>query len=313
MDRLEKLLFGIERTARILELGPSYNPVAPKQGGWHSSVVDYTTQDGLKEKYREHGVALDRIEPVDFVWAGGAIHDAVPASQHGSFDACIASHVLEHLPDPISFFQSLNRLLNEDGVVSLALPDKRFCFDYFRPLTLAPAWIEAFEHKLTRHARRTLLESSAYQMSNGEKNAWGQFDGTRISLAGRTETAERDARASGLAESAPYVDCHAWCFTPASFELLILEVGILDLIGFHIKRLFPTEGHEFFVSLRKGREQFGPDVQLKRLELLKATVDDLGDQDRRMKKWFKPRIAHRGIRKLGRIVKAAARNVSPSK
>jgi SAM-dependent methyltransferase len=238
MDRLEKLLFGIERTARILEVGPSHSPVAPKAAGWQSFVLDHATQADLKEIYREHGVALDQIEPVDFVWAGGAIHDVVPATQHGTFDACIASHVIEHLPDPISFFESLNRLLNENGVVSLAIPDKRFCFDYFRPLTLAPAWIEAFEHRLTRHTRRTLLESSAYQMSNGEKNAWGQFDETRVALAGQLETAERDARASGLVESAPYVDCHAWCFTPSSFELLILEIGMLGLIGFHIDRLF---------------------------------------------------------------------------
>jgi SAM-dependent methyltransferase len=313
MDRLEKLLFGIKRTARILEVGPSHNPVAPKAAGWQSFVLDHATQADLKEIYREHGVALDRIEPVDFVWAGGAIHDAVPATQHGTFDACIASHVLEHLPDPISFFQSLDHLLNEHGIVSLAIPDKRFCFDYFRPLTLAPAWIEAFEHKASRHSRRTVLEATAYKTANGDHIAWGQFDNVRVRLLGQIDSPNREANAADPTVSAPYVDCHAWCFTPSSFELLILEIGMLGLIGFHIDRLFPTVGHEFFALLRKRRERYGPDVQSKRLELLKATVDELGDQDRRMKKWFKPRIVHRGIGKLGRIMKAAARAVSPSK
>ena len=41
----------------------------------------------------------------------------------GSFDACIASHVLEHLPDPISFFQSLDHLLAANGRVRCA-PDR---------------------------------------------------------------------------------------------------------------------------------------------------------------------------------------------
>jgi SAM-dependent methyltransferase len=313
MDRLEKLLFGIERSARILEVGPSHNPVAPKAAGWQSFVLDHATQADLKEIYREHGVALDRIEPVDFVWAGGAIHDAVPATQHGTFDACIASHVLEHLPDPLGFFASLDHLLTVDGMVSLALPDKRFCFDYFRPLTLAPAWIEAFEHRLTRHTRRTLLESSAYQMSNCERVAWGQLDETRIRLTGHLETAKRDADAAGLTGSAPYVDCHAWCFTPSSFELLVLELGALGLIEFRISRLFPTDGHEFFVSLCKGRDQHGSDVQSRRLELLKAMIDELGDQDRRMKKRFKPQIMYRGLHKLGRMVKSAARTTFPLK
>jgi SAM-dependent methyltransferase len=313
MDRLEKLLFGIERTARILEFGASHNPTAPKQDGWHSFVIDYATQEGLKEIYREQGVALDRIEPVDFVWSGGAIHDAIPASQHGSFDVCIASHVLEHVPDPISFFQSLDRLLAANGVASLALPDKRFCFDYFRPLTLAPAWIEAFERKSTRHSRRTLLEASAYQMANGEKIAWGQLEEPRIRLTGQIEAAKRDADAADLTESAPYIDRHAWCFTPSSFELLMLELGSLGLIGFHINRIFPTDGHEFFVSLRKGGGEHVSDIEKRRLELLKAMIDELGDQGRRMKKRFTPRIVRRSLHKAGRIVKSAARMVLPLK
>jgi SAM-dependent methyltransferase len=313
MDRLEKLLFGIERTARILEVGPSHNPVAPKAAGWRSFVLDHATQDDLKEKYRAHDVQHDRIEPVDFVWTGGPIDGAVPAGEHGTFDACIASHVLEHVPDPIGFFRSLDRLLTANGVVSLALPDKRFCFDYFRQLTLAPAWIEAYERKSARHSRRTVLESAAYSMSNADRYAWGQMDKMQVRLRGELELAKTNADAAGLSDSDPYVDCHAWCFTPSSFELLLLELGALGMIEFRIAKLFPTDGCEFIVSLRKGRDKYGAAVQPRRLELLKVMVDELGDQHRRMNKRFKPRAVYRGIRKLGRIVKAAARTVVPSK
>jgi SAM-dependent methyltransferase len=302
MDRLEKLLFGIERTARILEVGPSHNPVAPKAAGWHSFVLDHASQEGLREKYQDHDVAHERIEPVDFVWTGGPIHDAVPHSLHGSFDACIASHVLEHLPDPIGFFVALDRLLTPDGVVSLAVPDKRFCFDYFRPLTLAPAWIEAFEHKSTRHSRRLTLESAAYQMSNGDHYAWGQFDKIRVRLRGELEQAKRNADAAGQSDSEEYVDCHAWCFTPSSFALLVLELGSLGLIGFHIAKLFPTEGCEFIVSLRRGHDQCATGIQDRRLELLKAIVTDLGDQNRLMKRRFKPRVLHRALGKVKRMI-----------
>jgi SAM-dependent methyltransferase len=313
MDRLEKLLFGIERSARILEVGPSHNPVAPKAAGWHSFVLDHATQDGLKEKYRDHYVRNERIEPVDFVWTGGPIHDVVPAGQHGTFDVCIASHVLEHLPDPIGFFRSLRRLLTTDGVVSLAIPDKRFCFDYFRPLTLSPAWIDAFERKSTRHSPRTVFESAAYQMNNGDHYAWGQFDKLQIHLRGELEPAKKGADSAGQSDSEPYVDCHAWCFTPSSFELLILELGALGLIGFRIAKLFPTDGCEFIVSLCKGHPEDEVAIQPRRLELLKAMVDELGDQDRRMKRRFKPRIVHRGIRKVGRIIKSAVRTIAPSR
>jgi methyltransferase family protein len=313
MDRLEKLLLGIERTARILEVGPSHNPVAPKGAGWQTFVLDYATQVALKEKYRSHNVAHDRIEPVDFVWTGGSVHDAVPAGQHGTFDACIASHVLEHMPNPIGFFESLNCLLTADGVVSLAIPDKRFCFDYFRPLTLAPAWIEAFEQKSTRHSRRSVLESGAYHISNGDLVSWGQFERMHPHLRGEINPAKLQAEAAGLSDSELYVDCHAWCFTPSSFELLLLELGALGLIDFRIANLFPTDGCEFVVSLRKGRDHHEIDIQSRRLALLKAMVEELGDQDKDMNRWFTTRLVQRAFRKIGRLMKPASGNAPPAK
>ena len=313
MDRLEKLLFGIERTARILEVGPSHNPIAPKAAGWRTCVLDYTTEAALREKYRGHGIAHDRIESVDFVWTGGAVHDAVPADQHGTFDACIASHVLEHMPNPIGLFESLNRLLTADGVVSLAVPDKRFCFDYFRPLTLAPAWIEAFEQKSTRHSRRSVLESGAYHIANGEQVSWGQFEKMQTHLRGDLNHAKRQAEAAGLSDSELYMDCHAWCFTPSSFELLFLELGTLGLIDFRIAKLYPTDGCEFIVSLRKGHDDREADIQPTRLALLKAMIKELSDQDRDMNRWFTTRIMQRAIRKIGRLMKADSKMEPPSK
>jgi hypothetical protein len=42
----------ITKTDKILEIGPSYSPLAPKADGWRSYVVDHTDRDGLVEKYR---------------------------------------------------------------------------------------------------------------------------------------------------------------------------------------------------------------------------------------------------------------------
>jgi SAM-dependent methyltransferase len=310
MDRLEKLLFEIDRSARILEVGPSYNPVAPKADGWRSFVLDHAAQDELREVYRRHGVAHERVEPVDFVWTGGPIHNAVPATYHGIFDACIASHVLEHLPDPIGFFHSVNRLLAADGVLSLAIPDKRYCFDYFRPLTLTPAWIEAFEQKATRHSRRAVFECDAYNMRNGDLSAWGRVNLMRPRLRGGLAPAKAAADAAGQLDTDAYVDCHAWCFTPSSFELLMLELSALGLIGFRIAKLFPTDGCEFIVSLRRGRDVAVAEVETRRLELLKAMVDELGDQGRNMRRRL-PQIVYRGYYKLGRMVRSAAQAILP--
>jgi hypothetical protein len=130
------LLAPVARGAQIIEIGPSYNPIAPKAGGWNTKTLDHTTREKLIAHYRGHaGVDVNRIEEVDFIWTGGLLADAVPKALHGTFDAFVASHVIEHTPDLIAFLNSAAVLLKVDGVVALAIPDKRYCFDYFQPLT----------------------------------------------------------------------------------------------------------------------------------------------------------------------------------
>src|SRR5262245_58047344 len=124
--RNEILLGPIDRSMQILEIGPSYNPVAPKWDGWNVKSIDHLSREALIEKYRGHaGVDVSCIEDVDFVWTDGDLSSAVPEELHGTFDALIASHVIEHAPDLLAFLGSIARLLKPQGVVALAIPDKR--------------------------------------------------------------------------------------------------------------------------------------------------------------------------------------------
>lgn len=87
-DRISLLLEGLRPTDRLIEIGPSFNPVAPKSAGWQVTVVDHASQAGLVEKYigNPH-VDVSRIESVDVVWQGGPLEAAVPAAEHGSYAA----------------------------------------------------------------------------------------------------------------------------------------------------------------------------------------------------------------------------------
>jgi len=66
------------------------------------------------------------------------------------FDYCLASHVIEHIPNPIAFFQSIAHLLKPGGVLSLAVPDKRYTFDFFQPAASVFAWLGFFWFQATR-------------------------------------------------------------------------------------------------------------------------------------------------------------------
>src|SRR3954447_5966182 len=106
VSRSEILLRSVGRNATIIEIGPSYNPVAPKAAGWNAKSIDIGTRAGLIEKYQSANVNTDLIQDVDFIWRGCPISDDVPSSHHGSFDVLIASHVIEHTPDMVTFLNS---------------------------------------------------------------------------------------------------------------------------------------------------------------------------------------------------------------
>src|SRR6516162_6394394 len=122
MDRVAQILSTTQRTSRILEIGPSHAPIAPKAAGWNSFVIDHATQAQLRAKYRAWGLNID----------AGGLADAVPAEFHGTFDTIIASHVIEHVPDFVGFFIAARKLLKPTGTLALAVPDLRFCFDFFQ-------------------------------------------------------------------------------------------------------------------------------------------------------------------------------------
>jgi len=52
-----------------------------------------------------------------------------------SLDFVIASHVLEHVPDPLGLFLDAHRVLRDGGLFYLGLPDKDYTFDKDRAVT----------------------------------------------------------------------------------------------------------------------------------------------------------------------------------
>ena len=139
----------VGKSAVGLEFGASYSPVVPKADGYNVYVVDHADQDELRAKYQDHPVDVSRIEPVDAIDDGGERTNLLPDGQ--LFDYIIASHVFEHLPDPIGFLQRCERSLKEDGKLFLMIPDRRFTFDYFRPVSSTGGLLRAFLEGRTRH------------------------------------------------------------------------------------------------------------------------------------------------------------------
>jgi SAM-dependent methyltransferase len=279
MSRSEKLMSVVDPSMRLIEVGPSHSPLAPKAEGWHTCVVDHAARDELVEKYRIHPVDVSRIEEVDLIWTSGPLDAAFPPEALGTYDAIIASHVLEHIPDLIGVFRSFERLLLPTGVVSVAVPDKRFCFDFFKSLSSTADLLEAAEQAAVQHSRKTRFEEAAYGVVSRGEIGWGRRPVDQLTFPSSL-VAAKDLFGSADAPGGPYIDCHAWRFTPSSFQLAILELDALEEIHFSVDRLFATEGNEFHVTLRRGRDPRASEPALThaRLELLGGVMAELQEQ-----------------------------------
>lgn len=64
--------------------------------------------------------------------------------ESAAYDFVLASHVLEHVANPILALQEWGRVLRGSGLLVLLLPDKLQTFDHHRPVTLLSHLIEDF-------------------------------------------------------------------------------------------------------------------------------------------------------------------------
>ena len=280
VSRIDRLLQGIDKSgSRIIEIGPGYSPVAPKAAGWNTHVVDHTTREGLRQKYVSAGIDLNAIEDVDSVWHSGPLHEAVPADLLGSYNVLIASHLIEHVTDFIGFLVSAQCLLCSDGIVSLAVPDRRYCFDYFKSPTMTGDLLEAHAARRSRHAIRTVWNSFAYGVLLDGALAVTDTPVRRTEFINSFTDAAAvlsEFRDSG---ETPYQDHHAWYFTPAGFSLAVLELGHLRLVDWRIRSIHGPEGFEFFVTLCRGVEHLQHEaLQERRMELLRRLLQEASSQ-----------------------------------
>jgi SAM-dependent methyltransferase len=282
---LEALLSPLHKSMRILEVGPGYRPMTPKREGWNSFTTDHGTREELIAKYSSSrfsssGLPVHLIEEVDFVWTAGPLEAAVPQELWGTFDACIASHLIEHIPNPLGFYNSMDKLIVKGGQLLLVVPDKRFTFDFFKPPSVTSEFVQAFFEKRTRHTKRTAFDIYVLNCKTSEAIAWRAGTNLRD-----INFALKDGLSDGMAaydkidqsEDAPYVDYHGWVYTPSSFALAALETNALGLTPFNVDRSYPTEGCEFYVGLSRGAVG-AEDLAAERLRLNKQIIFELAEQ-----------------------------------
>jgi SAM-dependent methyltransferase len=266
MNRNE-LLFSLFDPAGLgLEIGPSFNPLVSKADGYKVEILDHLSAANLREKYKNANVDLSKIEEVDYVSDGGSILKLIGKAQH--YDYIIASHVIEHTTDLLGFLSDCEQLLKDNGVLVLAVPDKRFSFDCLRSYSTTGQILQAHLEKRQRHTPGQVFDEIAYNCLRDGAIAWKNGDSGSLSFFRPLSDAK--AVFEELQQHDIFHDIHAWQFTPSGFRLTmndLYEIGVTKLRenSFHY-----AIGHEFFISLSKS----GAGCPVDRLLLAECSISE---------------------------------------
>lgn len=234
-----------------LEIGPSYNPMFPKSAGYTVETLDYADKATLVSKYNAIGQDTSKIEDPNFVSDGQPMSQVI--GKTSVYDFIFASHVIEHTPDFVGFFSECDILLKSNGRLVLAVPDKRYCFDYFQSLTSTGMVLQASLEKRTRPQPGTLFDDTAHRALRSGHITWMTSDLSPTTLA---STLQEASKIYDEATASPeiYRDAHVWRFVPSSFALLISDLRHMKKHPFYIESITQV-GFEFFVTLGRNETE----------------------------------------------------------
>lgn len=274
LTRRQKLLGDIDPgTARGLEIGALTTPVVRKDEGT-ILYVDHATREELVAKYAgDLNVDTEQIVPVDAVWGDRTLKECF--SGQPCFDYAIASHVVEHVPDMIGWLGEIAEVLRPGGHVILAVPDKRYCFDYLRQPTRLSELVDAW---LRRNRRPMPAQLFDYNVNAVEVDMVAAWSGELKSSALRHYVSPRVALdcSTRSARDAVYIDAHCWVFTPRSLLTLLLEMVELDLLPYRCARFYEPERNTNEMVLVLERNGEHPDTEAEKAKARDSFLTQLG-------------------------------------
>ncbi len=250
-----------------MEVGPGHQPLAIPYPGVSVRYLDRWQPDENLELFTnvDPGAAFTKPDIVVNLDV-----DGLSALDDGSQDFVIASHLLEHLADPLRQLEEIHRVLRRGAVVIIFLPDRRFTFDRRRAAT-------PLEHLVADHRDRATVVSDEHVEDYLRKT--DDWDGSWTDEE-RLAQFELHRRRS----------IHVHCWSQGEF-IAVVEHSIASM-GMHwelLDALFVEDvpgGSEFGLVLRRAVADADPTIAAARLRLsweaLRARAEERAALEQRL-------------------------------
>jgi hypothetical protein len=233
----------VKKEQIVLEIGPFASPAIK---GKNVLYLDAYSQEELKDRCRLHGLNPENVPNIDFV-----INDSNFENINIKFDAIFSSHSIEHQIDFVGHLKSVSSILKDGGRYYVISPDKRYCFDHFRPSSTIGDVIGAALNKQNRHDVKTVANHFLLQTHNDAVLHWAGDHGSPSYIL-NTSNLLQDIKNIDFKHT--YVDAHAWQLTPSVFYDLSNYLFMTGEIDMYPERVYntPFNHFEFMVILKKG-------------------------------------------------------------
>jgi hypothetical protein len=229
-------------------------------------VVDHADAGALGEKYRR--TASTSTPSTSWTCSGTGVTVDAPRDRARS---TILRPTSSNIPDPIGFLVDCEKLLVPSGVLSLAVPDSRYCFDCLRPLTSTASGRRAADRPHAAHggnrARHTLHAAKRGAIT------WHAGATEPLAMVHQRDHVDEMLARSGTGDD--YVDVHAWVFTPASFRYLIEMACALGYTSLVVAEHHDTVGFEFYVSLQRPVVEITPEARTRAFDERLAPMTEM--------------------------------------
>jgi hypothetical protein len=234
----DKLIGHLNLAGRGVEIGPLNIPLLTKADG-EVYFVDHLDTAGLKEKYQ----TLSDIAPIDLPMVNDSLEETIRPI--APIDYLVGSQVMEHVPNPIRWLQEIAEVMNDGGLVSLSLPDRRMTFDFFREESRPSEIVSAFLRDETVPNVQSVYDNQS--LATAVNMHWAipgsLYPDEIVAARGAISppvAAKNHLELTRIAQAGTYLDAHCWVFTPTSFLLIMAQLAADDFLPYRLHQFYPT-------------------------------------------------------------------------